>query len=410
MVNVESYFKSIGVGRPKSDAVYVKQGLKKFGKAFERITAVIGARADGADADPYELKNSSLDLSLHVGEHHASNVWREFASWLVNENLAPPSEVLDLGCENGVLTCLYATLWPEATIVGVERSAAAIEAARELGKRLGLRNVSFEHSDARRFLDANVGRFQIITATLVMHEFLAGTGGRKPFKWEDGYERIEDVTLSSVDLHSVETLKAVGRALTTDGMLISLDRSPTLASQWWYTQCLEEAGMKVSLSRSYRIDCSGPSGNERFPLTVARPVREPDRKTTAVEIVSLASFKELTALKMHFQDDLADVFLRSVGPTEIMFNAVCEYIDGSGTRTLQLLKAPSLLVVHDFTNRGFSAASVAPLVALPEMLSQCNELASQLEAHCVVERSVTEAAVSWLARMDCPTKDEWAST
>jgi hypothetical protein len=34
MVNVESYFKSIGVGRPKSDAVYVKQGLKKFGKAF----------------------------------------------------------------------------------------------------------------------------------------------------------------------------------------------------------------------------------------------------------------------------------------------------------------------------------------------------------------------------------------
>jgi hypothetical protein len=185
-------------------------------------------------------------------------------------------------------------------------------------------------------------------------------------------------------------------------MLISLDRSPALASQWWYTQCLEEAGMKVSLSRSYRIDCSGLSGNERFPLTVARRAQEPDRKTTAAEIVSLASFKELSALNLQFKEDLADAFVRSVGPTEVMFNAVCEYIDGSGTRTLQLLRAPTLLVLHDFTNHGYRTAWVAPLVALREVLSRCNELASQLEEHCIVERSFTEAAVSWLARMDLP--------
>jgi hypothetical protein len=76
-VNVESYFKSIGVGRPKSDAVYVKQGLRRFGQAFEGLTSLIGARANGVDADPYELKNSSLDLSLYVGEYHVPSVWRE---------------------------------------------------------------------------------------------------------------------------------------------------------------------------------------------------------------------------------------------------------------------------------------------------------------------------------------------
>lgn len=409
-MDVESYFKAIGIGRPKSDAVYVKQGLKRFGKSFEGITSVIGARANGVDADPYELKNSSLELSLYVGEYHASNVWREFASWLVKEDVPPPSTVLDLGCDNGVLTCLYATLWPEAKIVGLERSAAGVAVAGELAKRLDLRNVSFEQSDARRFLDANMGRFQIITAALVMHEFLADTTARKPFSWDGKYDRIEDITLSEVDHHSVDALSAVGRALTVDGMLISLDRSPTLASRWWYTQCLEEAGMKVSLARSYRIDSSGPLGGERFPLTVARRARETDKKTTAAEVVSLASFKELSALNMHFQGDLADAFIRSVGPTEIMFNAICEYIDGSGTRTLQLLRAPTLLVLHDFTSHGFRTASVAPLVALPEVLSQCNALASQLEVDCIVARSVTDAAVSWLARLDCPTNEEWAST
>lgn len=140
MVNVENYFKSIGVARPKSDAVYSKQGRKRFGQAFEKLQFLIAARATGADEDPYELKNSSLELSLYIGEYHASHVWREFASWLVNENLPSPPEVLDLGCENGVLTCLYATLWPDAKVVGLDRSAAAVAAARELANRLGLRN------------------------------------------------------------------------------------------------------------------------------------------------------------------------------------------------------------------------------------------------------------------------------
>jgi SAM-dependent methyltransferase len=410
MVNVESYFKSIGVGRPKSDAVYVKQGLKKFGKAFEDLTFLIGERANGVGADPYEDKNSSLDLSLYVGEYHVSNVWREFASWLVKENLPTPSEVLDLGCENGVLTCLYAILWPDAKVIGVERSPAAVAAARELAKRLSLGNVSFEQSDARRYLDANVGRFQVITATLVMHEFLAEAGRRKPFTWESEYERIEDITLTGADLHTVETLKAVVRALTTGGILISLDRSPHLASKWWYTQCLEAAGMKVSLARSYVIECSHPSGVERFPLTVARRAREDESKTTPAEIVSLASFRELSALKLSLQADLADAFVRSIGPTEIMFDAVCEYLDGSGIRTIQLLKAPAFLVVHDFTNHGFRTAGIAPLVALPQVLSQCNDLTTELEAHCIVQKSVTEAAILWLSRLDCPTNDEWAPT
>src|SRR5262245_24472349 len=130
--SVESYFRSIGVGRPKSDAVYVKRGRARFGKKFEELTFLIGVRASGGDADPYELKNSSLDLSLFVGEHHASNMWREFASWLVRENLSPPSHLLDIGCENGLLTCFYATLWPTAEVVGIDRSSAAIRAAVEL--------------------------------------------------------------------------------------------------------------------------------------------------------------------------------------------------------------------------------------------------------------------------------------
>jgi SAM-dependent methyltransferase len=404
---VESYFKSVGIGRPKSDAIYVKRGRARFGKAFEALTFLIGERASGAEVDPYELKNQSLDLSLYVGEHHASNMWREFASWVVRESLPPPLELLDIGCENGVLTCFYATLWPDAKVVGIDQSPAAIAAAHQLAKRLNLGNVSFERADGKRYVDANAGRFQIIMATHVMHEFLSRSGSRKAFSWET-YDRIEDVVLSDPDRHAIETLMAVAGALAEGGILISLDRSPTLASQWWYTQCLEEAGLKISLSRSSLIECSGPSQVETFPLTVARSARVDEARTTPEEIISLASFKKLSALNLTLDGASADAFIRSVGPKEIVFDAVCTYRNGSGIRTIRLLAAPTLLVLQDFTNHGFHTVWITPLVALPEVLQQCNDIVAGLESHCSVRRATTEATALCLARLDYQMSDESA--
>jgi SAM-dependent methyltransferase len=402
---VDNYFESIGIGRPKSEAVYVKHGRKRYGRAFEELTNLISDRAGGLEADPYELKNSSLDFSLYVGEYFVSNTWREFASWLVKENLPPPSEVLDLGCENGVLTCFYANLWPDAKIVGVDQSSAAVVAARELAKRLGLGNVSFEQSDARQFLGANGGRFQIITATFTMHELLNGPRARKPFTWQGEYERIEDVSLTDADHYAVGILKAVGKALADGGIFISLDRLPNLASTWWYTQCLEEAGMKVSLNRSHRIEWNQPAKDkESAPITVARIARNGEPKTSPEEIISLASFRDLCKLNINFDGNIADTFVRSIGPTEILFEAVCKYRDGSEIQTIRLLKAPTLLVGHDFNNHGAQRASVFPLIALPEALSQIRSaITSELEPHCTVRETVTDAAKLLLSRLDCPT-------
>jgi hypothetical protein len=107
-------------------------------------------------------------------------------------------------------------------------------------------------------------------------------------------------------------------------------------------------------------------------------------------------------MKLSFKEELADVMVRSFGPTETMFEAVCTFVDGSGVRTLRLLKAPTLLVLHDFTNHGFQHASLAPLVALPNVLQQCATIATELEAHCIVKSAVTEDGRRWLARLDCP--------
>ena len=327
-------------------------------------------------------------------------MWRAFAEWLTRENFDHPAQVLDLGCENGVLTCFIASIWPDSTVIGVDRSGPAIVAARALSDKLGLKNVSFKHSHAIDFMKANPNRFSMVSATLAMHELLHGTESRNPFEWFDPYERLEDIQLGRPDEHAIEVLRAVETTLVHNGHFLSLDRSPTPATTWWYTQCLEQSGLKVSLIRSYTIECTCAFSDEKFRLTVARKARKDERKTTLEELLSLVSFREVSAMSLTLKENIADVFIRSLAQTEIVFEAVAEYIDRSGIRTIRLLKAPTMLVLHDFTNHGFQTAFVAPLVGLPNMLEHCWKITSELEENCTVTAAVTDAGRALLARLE----------
>jgi hypothetical protein len=52
------------------------KSLAENGKTFEQLLFIVAQRESGVEIDPYEVKNSSLDLSLYVGEYHASGMWR----------------------------------------------------------------------------------------------------------------------------------------------------------------------------------------------------------------------------------------------------------------------------------------------------------------------------------------------
>jgi SAM-dependent methyltransferase len=397
--DIDKYFTTIGVGLPKSEAVFVKNGRKRFGRIFDEMMRVIEARADGSIEDPYETKNSSLELSLYIGEYYNSAIWRAFAQWLIREELPTPQSVLDLGCENGILTCLLASIWPGSKVVGIDASEAAVVAARELAARLKLQNVTFEKIDELQFLTREVNKFSFITATLSMHEMLQLPNGRKPFHWDEPYSSLEDVRLTSVDEPAIAVLERVRNALAPCGLFISLDRSPTSATTWWYVQCLQEARLSVSIRRSYKVTAKARFGTEKLPIMVAKRACEKREKITPGEILSLMSFQELAELAVVFEDEIvADLFVRGVGSTEVMFEATAEYEDGSGIRTLRLLRTATFLILHDFTNHGYVRASLAPLVALGDVIAQCQSIARDLEPNALVTASITDAGKALLQR------------
>lgn len=77
--------------------------------------------------------------------HHAMHQLSEITAQLLQRTqIAPGMRVLDIGCGNGELSRAVAELvGPEGSVVGLDGSPTAIEAARSATQRTGLNNVEY---------------------------------------------------------------------------------------------------------------------------------------------------------------------------------------------------------------------------------------------------------------------------
>jgi SAM-dependent methyltransferase len=87
--------------------------------------------------------------------------------------LLPGMSILDVGCGAGDVSLLAAAIvGPSGSVLGVDRAAASLEAARGRARAAGLENVAFEEGDLDlpsldpgRTFDALVGRFVLMYLT-----------------------------------------------------------------------------------------------------------------------------------------------------------------------------------------------------------------------------------------------------
>ena len=99
----------------------------------------------------YNFKNQSLSMSLAISEVFDSDYIRKICNWISDNKELFGQKILDIGCDCGIVTCFIAKCFPEAEVVGIDRSKNAIKCAKELAERFGLQNASFIHSELTSF-------------------------------------------------------------------------------------------------------------------------------------------------------------------------------------------------------------------------------------------------------------------
>ena len=97
----------------------------------------------------YEAKNEIPEAGYAYSGMYDAEIYMAFAKWLDKNSMKFGPEVLDIGCDSGVFTCLMAKMFPSSHFTAVDRSKNALEAARKLAEKLELDNVEFIRKDVR---------------------------------------------------------------------------------------------------------------------------------------------------------------------------------------------------------------------------------------------------------------------
>lgn len=244
-----------------------RRNLSALKKALEN-------RSPGlATDDVYVLKNQSLALSLDFSNYSA-DLYRRFFEWWVGRDPVPrePKRILDLGCDNGIVTCFLASLYPEATVIGVDIEENAVACANALAAKLALCNVKFQVCDVTaNDLPFESASFDCIVSVRSFHEILEffrhQAQDRPPLHFA-----IKDLLGGPAASHDLHTLQAVRQLLRGDeAELISFERLPWMASVTVWVDWLAKAGLAIGWQESGWISFQEVGQSESMPVLVCRP-------------------------------------------------------------------------------------------------------------------------------------------
>jgi SAM-dependent methyltransferase len=246
---IRRYFEAIGI----PDGMTKEAALDRLEARFPNEWAAFvdsNSAVEGTERSAlYACKNASLEFSLLVGVCGRGDFHRGIMRWLSEAKLQP-KHVFDVGCDNGVLTCFFALLWPASSILGIDLSPEGVARAGELSAKLGISNVRFETCALDQFIAWKTGTtFDLILTTTFLQE-----AGYFP---EAADRRFYDTAFEprSAGLDT-RIYKSVAGLLDPQGATwlgAEMLKAPDLYRHW--IQSLEAVGLGIEPALTRRLKC-----------------------------------------------------------------------------------------------------------------------------------------------------------
>jgi len=281
---VKAYFNAVGIMAWLPEVDFEQTLSQRFGfEATEYLAAT--KRETYTSKQAASLKAGNLELALAVRSQFDGTRYEEYFSWFTAANLPQPKRILDVGCDIGITTCFYATLYPQATITGIDSCREAIKCAQKLAAKLHLTNVEFIEADVLRLPAGLQGqKFDLVCSTLVADDRMYGP----PYYAFSVEDLLAGQSSIAVDEGGVKYAQALAGLLADDhSKLLSFEETftPHYLASW--LDALREAGIYVPVETVEMLDFFDAEFGFEDSLPVMIGSKRAAELPTAEEIRSL---------------------------------------------------------------------------------------------------------------------------
>lgn len=349
-----------------------RKAIADHGSNAQKLYETIQLRASGIGQNPYPLKNASILLANAIASQYDSSRIESFITWFLNENFPLCGSILEVGCDNGILTCALATKFKDVTFVGIDPCAEAIHLAQERATALGLTNCEFKIETIDGYAEVcSSGKFTMVLAMTVAHEILANGNIEK----DKGLMAIPtpDFCLHGHDKNwqgdkeKIPLFESFYRLLSDDGTLISVDRWNSGSHLLKWIRFAEKSGFILDINKSTVLEVETEK-KECFPVTLFK--KGVGDRIAIGDALALASFRKFPNKGViHASDSNAAELIFCSLSAEDIFEINFTYNNGSGILRIKYGLAQGVGYIYKTTSIGYRELLLFPSVCMREFLA-----------------------------------------
>lgn len=312
------------------DSKYPPQKVKELERAYAKLE-------DNDEAGFYATIFSDYEIALTFSGLRIS-LYQAVIDWILKcLGDTNPKKILDAGCGNGIVSCFLAKRFPEATIIGIDISAAGIEQAQKLALNLSLTNIKFEVGDIKDFSFDTTDNFDLILSVAALEV-------TSPFL--------------------IKQLHNLCKHLSDKGLMLNFEKLSNPQTQKYFVQALGEAGLYADLNKSKWLAYENADGDE-ISLPAFASSKNADKESISSDLIQsflLTESNLLSSLDLSFkQEALSELLFSQLNPKELIRGYKADFHDGSGTYWFEQWQSGPFALLYEHTDQGYRNLRILPL-------------------------------------------------
>lgn len=379
----------LGLRRPVREKRFAQKFINQFGDLGSLVIEAMGQRYEGVfSSDFWSLKNQNPDLSLALSSQILTNFYQEYLLWIDNvPEPFDPVRILDIGCDNGILTCAYALKFPTATVIGIDKNPEAISCAKSLAKRQKIENVDFQIADILGGLHGlnSTTPFDLITGIMAYNSVIEIPS--MPKGWSLSELELPDSSIWK------QLLQDTGRLLASHGHFISVERLISSASIHWWAKALDAVGLHINWPSSMILTYSDFEESYRHPAFLSGHQYE-----SGVSVYDTLAFdgspELLKFADKQFKGVVAEALFRAFASRSLIYGCEFRHVDGVHER-IEIWDANTVILCYTYSSRSTRNLVIGPRHRYQECMEYVRGLLANMTVDNLKEyRSLTERDMS----------------